>query len=103
MNMKIIILLIAVFFAVMCVAGCSTVHYIESETPPGQVPEPPYATAAPITTLSQKSSYAPSSQTQVGSEFISEFSAIRSKSGNDKYTIDFSTETMARFKVAYST
>lgn len=92
--------LLASLIVILCVAGCTTVRYMETETPQGQVPAPPPAPVAPAAPA-QQSSYAPPAQSQPGPGFVSEGSVMRAETGTEAYTSDLSAGTITRFKTAY--
>ncbi len=95
--MKTTSLLIVLSVVGLCLVGCTTVRYMEMETPPGQVPGPPPAPIAPP----HQSSYVPPAQGQQGPEFVGDASGMRAETTREVYTSDLSAGTMARFRAAY--
>lgn len=99
--MKTTSLLIVLFVAGLCLVGCTTVRYMETETPPGQIPAPPPAPVAPVAPPHQ-SSYVPPAQGQRGPEFVGDALGMRAGTTCEASTSDLSAGTMARFRAAYS-
>lgn len=97
MTMKTTSLLIVLSVVGLCLVGCTTVRYMETETPPGQIPAPPPAPIAPP----HQSSYVPPAPSQQGPEFVSNASGMRAETTLEVYTSDLSAGTITRFRAAY--
>ena len=95
--MKTLRLLTILSIATLCLVGCTTVRYMETETPTGEIPAPAPATITP----NQQSSYVSPAQSQKGENFVGNGSGLREETALEASPTDLSTETMARFRVAY--
>lgn len=91
---------ISLFIAVSCLVSCTTVRYVETETPPGQIPPPPPAPTEPAAPPEQ-SSTAPRVQDQQGRKFVSERGAMRAETTHELRTSELCAGTIARFRAAY--
>lgn len=86
------------FLVVLCLGGCTTAHYLETETPPGQVPAPPPGPVAPA----QRSAHVPPVQGELRPGFVSDESGMRAVAAPEPSTFELSAGTVERFKRAYS-